>query len=88
MAIGSQMDSPTSRREGFAMGRVGHAANPTGSTLGQSDIMRQARKLLITAPIGVYPTLVSRPANAIILTIPTRMIWSDTAKHRIKKTAF
>jgi hypothetical protein len=29
-----------------------NAAMPTGSTLGQSDIMRQARKLLITAPLA------------------------------------
>ena len=34
------------------MGRMGNAANPTGSTLGQSDIMRQARKLLITAALA------------------------------------
>ena len=56
------------KREGFAIGRIGNAAMPTGSTLGQSDMMRQARKLLITAPIG-FLTLVSRPSNAITLRV-------------------
>jgi hypothetical protein len=54
------------------MGRMGNAANPTASTMGQSDIMRQARKLLIMAQVGLYPTLVSfssRPANAITLRV-------------------
>jgi hypothetical protein len=59
---------PSLKREGFAIGRMGNAAMPTGSTLGQSDIMRQARKLLITAPLGLL-TLVSRPSNAISLRV-------------------
>src|ERR1700678_2572489 len=58
------MDSSFFERDGFAMGRMWNAAKPTASTLGQSDIMQQARKLLI---YSFGPVVVSRAANVITM---------------------